>query len=169
MKTKEEIKQYKKEWHILNREKVIIRCKKWYEENKNTRVKEYKLKNREKILQQKRESYERCKETYKKYWQTPKAKHNAKIQKYKNRAILSILEHHSDKEWLELLKKNKGKCVDCKTTENIEKDHIIPLSRGGNDLISNILPRCRRCNSKKGNRTPYLYPQKNICLTYIKC
>jgi hypothetical protein len=33
-------------------------------------------------------------------------------------------------------------------------DHIIPKSRGGEKSWTNIVASCRRCNSKKGNRTP---------------
>jgi hypothetical protein len=31
-------------------------------------------------------------------------------------------------------------------------DHIIPVSMGGTDEIENLVPCCRVCNSKKGNR-----------------
>ena len=31
-------------------------------------------------------------------------------------------------------------------------DHIVPYSKGGTADISNLVPCCRRCNSKKGNK-----------------
>ena len=33
-------------------------------------------------------------------------------------------------------------------------DHILPRSRGGQDLLENLLPACRRCNYSRGNRMP---------------
>lgn len=30
-------------------------------------------------------------------------------------------------------------------------DHIVPLSKGGDWRLSNLLPSCDRCNNAKGN------------------
>lgn len=152
MRTLKQIKEYKKQWALKNKASIAKRRHDWYVKYKNTKVKEYLEKNHEKVLLWKRASYQRCKDTYRKYWQTPKARHNAKIQKYKNRSILKKLEHHTDSEWRSLLSMFNGKCVDCGTKQKIEKDHIVPLSKGGSDLIENIIPRCRSCNASKGNR-----------------
>jgi 5-methylcytosine-specific restriction endonuclease McrA len=35
-----------------------------------------------------------------------------------------------------------------------DPDHVIPLSRGGHNTISNVLPVCRPCNTDKRNLTP---------------
>ncbi len=34
------------------------------------------------------------------------------------------------------------------------RDHVIPLSRGGPDTLSNVVTACVPCNTKKANRTP---------------
>ena len=41
------------------------------------------------------------------------------------------------------------KCQGCGTMENIEIDHIIPVSRGGNGEMENLRLLCRSCNRKK--------------------
>lgn len=62
-------------------------------------------------------------------------------------------EFHSDAEWKMLLSKFEFRCVRCGSTKRISKDHVVPLSRGGSDAISNIQPLCRECNSWKHVRT----------------
>jgi len=63
---------------------------------------------------------------------------------------------HTYGEW-ELLKKQYGYiCPCCELSEPfnqkskyLTEDHIIPLSKGGSDLIENIQPLCLSCNIKK--------------------
>ncbi len=41
-------------------------------------------------------------------------------------------------------------CVYCRQRpDKLEQDHIVPLSRGGLHVSSNILPACRSCNASK--------------------
>lgn len=39
-------------------------------------------------------------------------------------------------------------CVNCGSAEDIEYHHIVPLSLGGNDVLSNICPLCHCCHTK---------------------
>ena len=36
----------------------------------------------------------------------------------------------------------------------LTRDHVIPGSRGGEDVWANCVTACRGCNNRKGNRTP---------------
>jgi len=59
---------------------------------------------------------------------------------------------HSETDWLELKKKYNYMCLCCKKQEpfvKLTEDHIVPLSVGGSNDISNIQPLCRSCNSAK--------------------
>jgi 5-methylcytosine-specific restriction protein A len=78
------------------------------------------------------------------------------ISKNKRNLIINRLKRiklsHSVNEWELLKKRHRNSCVNCKKSEpviKLERDHIIPLSRGGTDLIINIQPLCSICNHKK--------------------
>jgi hypothetical protein len=36
----------------------------------------------------------------------------------------------------------------------LTRDHVVPASRGGRDVYSNLATACRACNSRKDDRTP---------------
>ena len=36
----------------------------------------------------------------------------------------------------------------------LSRDHIVPLSQGGNDSWKNVVSACKRCNNRKAGRTP---------------
>jgi len=37
--------------------------------------------------------------------------------------------------------------------ERLDPDHVVPLSRGGPNVLANLLPTCPACNSDKGSNT----------------
>lgn len=56
------------------------------------------------------------------------------------------------KDWEAMLIKFNYSCAFCGTQEDITQDHIIPLSKGGLNVIENIQPLCRKCNSSKRDK-----------------
>ena len=57
--------------------------------------------------------------------------------------------------WEYLLEKFGRKCFYCGAKDiSLEKEHIIPKSKGGSDRVSNLTVSCHSCNQEKGNRHP---------------
>lgn len=65
--------------------------------------------------------------------------------------------------WSYLLEKWNRKCAYC-GAENVplEREHIIPKSRGGSNRVSNLTLSCVRCNREKGNKTANEYGHPEV-------
>ncbi len=46
--------------------------------------------------------------------------------------------------------RDKGRCVKCGSNQNLEYDHIIPVSMGGSNTARNLQILCEFCNRSKG-------------------
>lgn len=77
------------------------------------------------------------------------AKANGNIRRFRE---LCAAGSHTEEEWQAVLKQY-GHCLRCGATENLTRDHVVPLSRGGSNSIDNLQPLCGRCNSWKHTRT----------------
>ena len=57
-------------------------------------------------------------------------------------------------EWQELLAEHAYSCFYCgRTNVPLEREHMVPLSRGGNHSKDNIVPSCGPCNRAKATMT----------------
>ena len=46
--------------------------------------------------------------------------------------------------------RDRGRCVQCRRDEELEYDHIIPVSKGGSNTDKSIQLLCVACNRSKG-------------------
>ncbi|HSM36885.1 MAG TPA: HNH endonuclease [Longimicrobiales bacterium] len=44
--------------------------------------------------------------------------------------------------------------ADLRGREFLTRDHVLPISRGGENTWANVVSACSACNNRKGNRTP---------------
>lgn len=53
-------------------------------------------------------------------------------------------------DWHAVLRHYRHRCAYCGAAGPLEKEHIIPISRGGRDTVGNVVPACFPCNRGKG-------------------
>lgn len=121
------LKLRRKELYQKTRQESISKAVEWSKQNKDKR-KVYKRnwyeKNRELIY------------------------HYSKERRGRERGATG---RHTMQEWKDLCMLTGGKCARCLSSKPLTRDHIIPLSLGGSNSISNIQPLCLSCNSSKRN------------------
>ncbi len=131
----EKLHKLQSHWVETNPDKVHDKYKRWRE------------KNIEKIARSK------------KVWaKNNPEKTRAKVQRREalKRSLPATL---TQQEWEDIKAEFNYCCAYCGASErklgyNFHQEHVIPLSRGGGYTRENIVPACRSCNSRKGNRTP---------------
>ena len=57
----------------------------------------------------------------------------------------------SNKIRFQIYERDDYRCCKCKRSDNLEIDHIIPISKGGKSTLDNLQTLCRECNKNKGN------------------
>lgn len=58
-------------------------------------------------------------------------------------------------QWTALVESEGRLCAYChEASDNLTQEHMTPLVRGGDHTLSSIAPACKRCNNRKGTKTP---------------
>lgn len=113
--------------------------------------------NRERLLKQAADYRHAHPERRKEIERASRSKNKARYRPIKN-ARQSIRNRLvQGKQFLILPKELKRlyslPCANCGDTSRPSIDHIIPLSRGGNHSIGNLMTLCLSCNVSKGKKT----------------
>jgi hypothetical protein len=58
-------------------------------------------------------------------------------------------------------------CGDCLRFDDLTREHIVPVSRGGVDTWMNCITACRACNGHKGSRLPEEAHMSLLYLPYV--
>jgi hypothetical protein len=77
-----------------------------------------------------------------------KAKFNSEASQEIRHERLQIPEEVRIAVW----RRDQGKCARCGSRENLEYDHIVPVSKGGSNTVRNVELLCESCNRQKGDR-----------------
>lgn len=167
LNNKERIEEYKKNWARENQSRLKRTYRKHYENNKEKIIK--------RAANWKRNNPDKVKKAAKKYRENNKnkiseinkdyrerVKHNEdyklKVRIRTNRRYHRIKKangSYTDKDIKRIMKQQKNKCYWCKKKlDQYHIDHIIPISKGGNNTSGNICVSCPECNTSKGAKMP---------------
>ena len=71
-----------------------------------------------------------------------------------------------------LFARDRGLCAYCGGrfhADDLTREHIVPVSRGGSDSWMNCITACRTCNGRKGNRLPEEAYMPLLYVPYAVC
>jgi len=168
------IKEYKKRYRLTHADEIKEYMEQWRAEHVSERKeynKQYRLAHKAESIERHKRYYlahvaetkryylahkDERKEQHKQYRQTPEGKAGIQRGDIIRRTTLSrIINTLTAKEWEVILSQHNFRCAYCGCSlldlfNPATRDHLIPISKGGNNTKENIVPACRSCNSKKG-------------------
>lgn len=146
--------------------------------------KEWQKNNREKSREIKKRYVERHKARLNKYYRdryaADPARHNAIVKRWaeanpENRQVRNHRRRMKIKnngrcdltaqEWQSRLQEFNFHCAYCHLPfDNLEIEHMIPIAKGGEHTLENVVPACRSCNANKHAKTLVEYAQLTFAL-----
>lgn len=112
----------RRNWYYEHKEHALTKAKEWKDANKD-RVQQYE---QEHVVERRH------------YVETRRARR------------LEADDGLDAAQWKVLLQLYDNTCVYCmEKFDQLEQDHVIPLSKGGRHSITNVVPACRSCNRHK--------------------
>ena len=133
---------YQHRHYLANREAVLARTKAYRENNLEAcraRARKYGRENKEKVA------------AYQKQWVVNnRERHNAKSHR---RRALELSVDRYEVTPREMAKMYASNCFYCGAKGKKELDHVVPISRGGQHSIGNLVAACVKCNRSKNSKT----------------
>jgi 5-methylcytosine-specific restriction endonuclease McrA len=156
----EALREYGRAYFAANSEVLLAKQKARYEANKEKILGQqhnYYLANIDIIRKRQRAYYEANADTIRAYNRKFAAEHPELrlVSYHKRRALIKGNGGtYTVAEKRMLYENQRGLCAYCERSEKLTIDHIIPISKGGSNDISNICLACLRCNLSKREKTP---------------
>lgn len=122
-------RDYRRSYYLKNKKSILARNRRWAQRNPD---KVYILRRRHRI-----NNPESIRAAWHRFYARKKAAPGS----------------FTAEEWDALCRKYGRKCLACGKKRKLTVDHVVALSNGGTNDISNIQPLCGPCNSSKGAQT----------------
>jgi 5-methylcytosine-specific restriction endonuclease McrA len=135
--------EYAKQYYkgISENLKHIEYGKQYYYDHKEYR-RQYYYDHREELNKKKRERYK-----------TGVYKLSHRIRRARRRSLeRSVASSFTVEDWTRCKESFDNKCAYCNKEGELQQEHFISLTRGGEYTINNIIPACKSCNCSKCNR-----------------
>ena len=189
-KNRESVALRSKIYQESNRGHCIEQSKKYYQENKVALLekqkvylmenkvatakttKAYQQKNKEAITEYQREYYNANsekfitynREAYRKKQYTEDHLNKSRIRCQRHRSLKNNLPSTlTPTQWRKCKEHFKDKCAYCGKEFTLAQEHFIPVAKGGEYTIDNIIPSCQSCNSSKRDSGFFeWYPRKKF-------
>lgn len=164
---KEQIKeQNRQRWHERG-EQYRQSCHRWYQAHRETQLevfRRYRKENSEKLRVMGQSYYRRNKARLNevaRQWRRNNPEHHRQLWHAYRARRKNAPGAHTLAEWRKLRRWFGNVCVCCGAHENLTVDHVVPLSKGGSNDVSNLQPLCHSCNcSKQDQDTDYRNPDR---------
>jgi len=152
----DKVKQTQRAYYHSGRGKAVIQ-KYLHTEKGHTKSETYKKSHARKVAVISYKQSSKGKVSERRYWQSERGRANAARANHKRQGLLAampvFLSKLTAKEWQEIQKAYGFACVYCKRNDKpLTRDCIIPVTKGGFYTKDNVVPACRSCNARKGNR-----------------
>lgn len=89
--------------------------------------------------------------------------HNRALSKFRDRYVPPLNNPA-------LFRRDSMVCLYCGETfghSDLSRDHVTPVIQGGQDIWSNVVTACRRCNNHKAGRTPEQAGMQLLAVPFI--
>lgn len=153
---KEDRKKRASNYFKSNRDKCLVRFKNSRESNGSYMI-EYRLKNRDKLLRQGSEYRIKNRQEINRKARVRLQNTDKDIVRWRSQIRRAKLRSASGmftlNQWLDRLFYHGNRCYYCHCEGTMTIDHRIPLSKGGTNWPSNLVPACKSCNSSKRDKT----------------
>lgn len=161
---KERSAEQSRQWREENHQRHLGNKRRWYWENQDRAAaywQEYYFQNSVRLNRRSREIY------YPKAYKKKRKLIIERVKKWRqeNPGTVRVIRMRyrvrrknasgdfTAEEWETLCEKYGRKCLACGKRRKLTVDHVVALSNGGTNDISNIQPLCGPCNSSKGAQT----------------
>ena len=128
-----------------------------------TQCKDYRKNNVDKIRAYKKKYYQGKQHNSNEYTVRYRRDNAEKFQRYaqKHEARKRMLPmDYTAKQWEETKTYFNNKCAYCGEEKILTQEHVVPLSKGGEYTVNNIIPACGNCNSSKKNQDFFKWYQR---------